>query len=255
MTQSGAHRGASLAPVVYGINQFMQDTTVPSTANGELSVDHKRLKYVTGLLGTQQQGLNTVLFGTFLFLMEAPLKWPRGWAIDLAWLAGMLIFFAAWRRWIPTYYRERFGRVEPQEISAKGFGILLLVLIALILFGQPVTRRLEPLASSFLGHVHLLISDPSHQINLGPSSFWLASLSTSLLWRRRTDGQWFCFLGLLASISVALLPVWHPGAETLGIWKMLNAGGFGLSFIAIGIYEHIVLVRALPKRVAGGDDE
>jgi hypothetical protein len=128
----------------------MQDTTALST-NGELSVDHKRIKYVTGLLGTQQQGLNTALFGTFLFLMEAPLKWPRGWAIDLAWLAGMLIFFAAWRRWIPTYYRERFGRVEPQEISAKGFGILLLVLIALILFGQPVTRRLEPLASSFLG--------------------------------------------------------------------------------------------------------
>jgi hypothetical protein len=241
--------------VVYGINQFMQDATAPSTANAELPVDHERLKYVTGLLGTQEQGLNTALFGTFLFLMEAPLNWPRGWPFGLAWLAGMLIFFAAWRSWIPKYYRYRFGRVEPQEISAKGFGILLLVLIALMLFGRPVARGLEPLASSFLGRLHLLISDPSHQINLWASSFWMASLFASLLWRRRIVGRWFCFLGLLASLSVALFPIWHPAAERLEIWKVLNGGGVGLSFIAIGLYEHIVLVRALPTRVAEGDDE
>jgi hypothetical protein len=83
----------------------------------------------------------------------------------------------------------------------------------------------------------------------------MASLFASLLWRRRIDGQWFCFLGLLASLSVSLFPIWHPGAESLEIWKILNAGGFGLSFIAMGFYEHIVLVRALPKRVAEGYDE
>jgi hypothetical protein len=233
----------------------MQDATAPSTANGELPVDHERLKYVTGLLGTQEQGLNTALFGTFLFLMEAPLNWPRGWPIGLAWLAGMLIFLAAWRSWIPKYYRERFGRVEPQEISAKGLGILLLVLIALILFGLPVARGLVPLASSFLGRVHLLISDPSHQVNLTASYFWLALFLANSLWRRGIFGQWFCLLGLLASLSIALFPIWHPSAERLEIWKILNAGGFGLSFIAIGLYEHIVLVRALPKRVAEGDDD
>ena len=247
--------GAGFSRLVYGINQFMQDTTATSTTKAELSVDHERLKYVTGLLGTKQQGLNTVLLGTFLFVMEAPLNWPSGWATGLAGLAGMVIFFAAWRCWIPTYYRERFGRVEPHEISAKGFGILLLVLTLLILFGRPVARGLEPLASSFLGHVHLLISDPSHQVNLTAPSFWLALFLASSLWHRRMDDRWLSFLGLLAAISVALLPIWDPGVEKLEIWKILNAGGFGLSFIAIGIDEHIVLLRALPKRVAEGADE
>jgi hypothetical protein len=73
----------------------MKDTTAPSTTKAELSVDHERLKYVTRLLGTRQQGLDTVLLGTFLFVMEAPLNWPSGWEISAAWLAGMVIFFAA----------------------------------------------------------------------------------------------------------------------------------------------------------------
>ena len=82
-------------------------------ANGEVSVDRERLdrlKYVTGLLGTQQ-GLNTALFGTFLFFSEVPVRWPRGWAA-LAWLAGMVIFGAAWRSWIPKYYQKRFATLN-----------------------------------------------------------------------------------------------------------------------------------------------
>ncbi len=38
-------------------------------------------------------------------------------------------------------------------------------------------------------------------------------------------------------------------------WKVLNAGGIGLSLMAMGLYDHVVLIRALPKRVAEGDDE
>jgi hypothetical protein len=69
------------------------------------------------------------------------------------------------------------------------------------------------------------------------------------------DGRWLCFLGLLAAISLALFPIPYPGAKRLELWKILNAGGFGLSFIAMGFYEHFVLVRALPKRVEEGVDE
>jgi hypothetical protein len=39
------------------------------------------------------------------------------------------------------------------------------------------------------------------------------------------------------------------------VWKILNTGGFGLSLIATGLYDHIILVRTLPKRVPEGDDE
>jgi len=253
--------GAGLCRTVYGINQFMRDAAAQATTNSELPVDHERLKYVTGLLSTQEQGLNTALFGTFLFLMEAPLKWPRGWAISLAGLAGMGIFFAAWRRWIPKCYRKRFGQVKPLELSAKQFAVMFLGLIAfaitLAFFGRPATHYFNPIASSFLDRVHKAISDPSHQVNLTPLSFWLALLLGSLLWRRKIRGQSFCLLsfGLLAVLSIALLPMWHPGAERLEIWKILNAGGLGLTFIALGLYDHIILVRALPKKVAEGGDE
>ena len=147
--------------------------------------------------------------------------------------------------------------VEPREMSAKQFAILLLVFVGLFFFGQPVARYFDPLASAFLRRVHLLISDPSHQINLGPSFLWLGLLLASLLWRRKIDRQWLCFLlfGLLAFLSIALFPVWHPDAGKLEVWRVLNAGGFGLSLIAAGLYDHIVLVCALPKRVAEGEDE
>ena len=228
---------------------------MPGTTNRELSVDHERLKYVTGLLGSQQQGLNTVLFGTFVFLMEGPFIWPRGRAIDLACWAGLVVFVAAWRRWIPKYYQKRFGHVQAHEMSAKQFAILLLVFVSLFFFGQTIARYLDPVASSFLGSVHMRMSDPSHQINLVPSFFWLASLFAGLLWRRRIDSLWLGFLGLLVFLAIALFPMWHPGAERLVMWKILNAGGFGLSLMAMGLYDHIVLVRALPKRVAEGADE
>ena len=239
---------------VYDINQFMQEATGLST-KGALSVDQERVKYVTGLLGNQNQGLNTALLGTFFFLTEASFDWAPKWAIGLALMVGMIVFVVASTSWVPKYYRKRFGQVEPEEISAKQFVILLLALIALLFVGQPIARYLDPLSSSLLGRAHLLISDPSHQINLWALSFWVALLLISLLWHRRRDGQWFSFLGLLAFILIALFPLWHPGAEKFEIWKILNAGGLGLSLIVMGLYEHCVLVRALPKKVAESGDE
>ncbi len=244
----------------------MQDAMTLSTtedpanpANGEVSVDHERLdrlKYATGLLGTQQ-GLNTALFGAFPFFSEVHVRWPRGWAA-LAWLAGMVIFGAAWRSWIPKYYQKRFGQVEPREMSAKQFAILFMVLIALFSFGQPVARYLDPMFSGVTTRLHLAISDPSHEINLGPSLLWMALFLIGLRWPpRRMNGERLCFalFGLLAFLSIALFPVWHPDAGKLEVWRVLNAGGLGLTLIIQGFYDHIVLVRALPKRVAEGDDE
>ncbi len=71
---------------VYDINQFMQDAEVPSPAsfeqrmdppiNGEVTVDHERLRYVTRLLGSQQ-GLNTALLGALVFWVNV--KDTRDW--------------------------------------------------------------------------------------------------------------------------------------------------------------------------------
>jgi hypothetical protein len=230
--------------------------------NGGTPVDPERLKYVTRLLSAQQQRAKTVLLGALLFLApEVHIwhwQWTSGWVGGMAWLVGVVVFVRAWQRWIPRYYERRFGHVQPQEISAKQFGILLLGLLAMALFSRPIANYFEPTVSNFLGRVHVMISDPSQQVNLLPSFLWLTAFFTSLRWPLRKMGrQRLCFelLGLVAFASIALFPIWDPDAKQLAWWKILNAGGFGLSFIAIGLYDHIVLVRALPKRVAEGDDE
>jgi hypothetical protein len=228
-------------------------------ASGEVLVDRERLTYITRTLGGQQ-GVYTVWLGAMLLLPELGGLWkvPGGWLAGLSRFAVLAAFIMAYKRWIPRYYRRRFGHVEAQEISARQFVILLSALVALFFFGQPVARYLSPIASSSLDRVHLMISDPGHQVNLGPSFLWVALFFSSLRWRvSRAENQWLCFLlgGTLAFISIALFPIWHPSAGRLVLWRVLNAGGLGLSFIASGLYHHITLLRMLPKRVAEGDDE
>ncbi len=103
-----------------------------------------------------------------------------------------------------------------------------------------------------------MISDPARQINLWPSVFWVVLLCGSLRWhmssieRQRVYFMLVATLGFASIVSYAIL---HPEARQLGLWKLLNAGGFALGLIAIGLYDYFVLVRALPKKVAEGDDE
>lgn len=226
---------------------------------GEAPVDHERLRHVTRLVGAQG-GLHAILFGTFFFLMNLTgiLHWTRGWAGGLAYLVAAILLVAACKRWIPRYYERRFGHVKAQEMSARQFVIFLAVLVALAFFGQPVASYFEPTVSSFLGRVHAMISDPAQQVNLYPPFLWMAVFFGSLRWPlRKMERQRLCFefAGLVAFASIALFPTWHPDAGKLVLWRVLNAGGLGLSFIATGLYDHLVLVRALPKRVAEGDDE
>lgn len=232
-----------------------------SLPNGGAPVDHERLRYVTRLLGAQQ-GLQIALLGTLLFWIEANdiwhRHWTRGWAGGLAWLVGAVLFVRAWQRWIPRYYERRFGHVEAQEMSAKQFVTLLATLVALAFFGHPVSNYFEPMVSKLLGRVHVMISDPSQQVNLFPSFLWMAMFSSSLRWPlRKMERQRQCFelAGLVVFVSIAVLPIWQHDAGKLALWKVLNAGGLGLTFIAMGLYDHIVLVRALPRRLAEGDDE
>jgi hypothetical protein len=267
--QHGA-AGASIARMVYGINQFMRSDELPLVASeqpidgdsiGKIKADHERLTYVTRLLGAQQ-GLRTILSGILVFWIEANDIWhwhqTRGWVGDLAGLVGLVVFVRAWQRWIPRYYEKRFGHVEPHEMSSKQFGILLLVLLALALFSRYIANYFEPTVSSFLGRLHLLISDPAQEVNLYAPFLWMGVFFGSLRWPpRRMERRRLCFelAGLVGFASIALLPMWLPNAERLGLWRVLNAGGLGLSLIVMGLYDHITLVLMLPKKVVEGDDE
>jgi len=254
---------------VHDINQFMSDVRLPSVvasaeqlrgpADGETPVDHERLRYVTRILGAQQ-GLYTVLFGFFFLLMEFGDVWEwRGeWLIRLSALAGVPIMIAAYQRWIPKYYRKRFGHVEPREISTRQFVVLLGVIVLLMFFGEPLAHRVDPMISSFSDRLHLAISDPAHQVNLWPSFFWTALLISSLRGAFRSfEWQRLCFLfcGILVFTSVVLFAMWFPDVRQSALWRVCNAGGVGLTFVALGLHDHITLARMLPKRIADGDDE
>jgi hypothetical protein len=47
---------------------------------------------------------------------------------------------------------------------------------------------------------------------------------------------------------VFLFPLQHPAITQLLFWRILSAGWLGISFMAIGLYQHMALVRLLPKK-------
>lgn len=223
--------------------------------NWEVPVDHERLRYVTRLLGSQQ-GLNTALVGMLLLLAE--ISNPGGWWDLLALpasLLGIKIYLAASERWIPAYYQQRFGSVQAtrkpwSKWDALLFLAFLVLLFVWIFFGQPIAHYLDPMAS----RLHILISDPGRQINLWPSLLWMWLFFSSVRWHIPSiERQRLLFLlgGLVAVSSITVYGILHPDARQFTLWKVLNAGELGLSLIAMGLYDHIILIRTLPKKSCG----
>jgi len=236
--------------------------TIPSPSPTIL--DHERLRYVTKLLGSPP-GLNIALVVTLTFLVNAreilPLHSLSGWwsaLAGLAWLASMwaLLRILVTDR-IAEYYQQRFGSVQsaPKRGSKWSalFGLAFLLAFPVVLFiGR--AGYLDPVIS----HLHMMISDPAREINLWPSLLWAVLLCGSL--RRQTSGierhRLYSLLSAMIGVaSIVLYAIWHPDAKQLVSWKILNAGGLGLSLIAMGLYDHFILVRVLPKSVVEGDDE
>ncbi len=223
-----------------------QQTDDPT--NWEVPVDHERLRYVTRLLGSQE-GLNTALIGTLIFFSE--ILNSSGWWTLLAALAlvgSFRVYLAAYQRWIPEYYQRRFGTVQvAREPWSKWGARFFLAFLVLLFIGWPLAP-----------HLHAMISDPARQINLWPSLLFMLLFFSSV--RRHMPSierqRLFFLLGVLVAVSsIAGYGILHPDARQVGLWKVLNAGELGLSLIAMGLYDHIILVRTLPRRVAEGDDE
>lgn len=236
---------------------MLSDAPPKTRSSGE--VDHERLRDATRILGGQQ-GLYTVCFGAVLLLPELDHVWNglTGWWAVLVGLGVLAIYLAALKRWIPSYYQKRFGHVEAQGPSVKQFAVFLFVIVALFFFGEPLAHHADPMIAGFVDRRHTMISDSNHQINLWPLLFWILVCFSSVRVhprRMRTPGLYFHLSGLLGATSVALYPMWHPGATRIWLWRVLNAGGIGLSFIAMGSYDHFTLVRVLPNRGSGDDNE
>jgi len=218
------------------------------------TIDPERLRYVTrSFIALQGQGLNLVLFGAAFFLFSVH-DFFQGSEIS-AWLiipAGVAI--AAAFRYIPKYYQRRFGTVESPSLSNKQFVVFLSVILALAFFGPSIGRFADSFTATASDRLHAAFSDPGHRVNFLPVLFWLWLLCTDLTFllrhRRRTDPSrpYFTFVGTLFWTLVVVYPAYQSEPMHALFWKVLNVGWLGLSFIAIGLYDHIGLVHLLPKR-------
>jgi hypothetical protein len=66
---------------------------------------------------------------------------------------------------------------------------------------------------------------------------------------------YFYLLGTFATCVVVFCPYWYPAARGVAAWKILNAGWLGLSCVALGLYQHLLLVRLMPQHGRDNDDE
>jgi hypothetical protein len=221
------------------------------TVREGLTIDPQRLKFVTENLASLQ-GLNTVAMGAGFFLFSVRDIWKIPWWAELLSETLQLLLFVVVARGVVTkYYERRFGRVEPKAKSlttrreAIGCLIFILLFAAALIWG----RQLEAWVDT------ILIGDPSGQTRLVALLLWFMWLSKSLRKDSRIDprGPFFYFVGLVVSVAVAFYPKWHPGVTQFLLWRTLNVGSLWLTLTALGLRDHFVLVRALPKN--GSDDE
>jgi hypothetical protein len=226
-------------------------------------LDPQRLRYLTASVQALQQpmtGLAFAVFGAIWLLMPLDNDYrliPGRWLPALIMVVGLIAVF----RLVPRYYRWRFGRVEPKlsNLSNKQFSIFLLVMIVLFLISLGFGHSLDRYSGDLLHRVHLVLSDPTGRVHLFPLAMWVIWLSVSLLPHssRMFDPYeiFFVCCGTTMCAFIVLYPHWHPGAMQSTLWRVLNGGSFGISLMTVGSYNHLTLIRMMPKKFAENDDE
>lgn len=225
-------------------------------ADSQTNLDPERLRLVTqNLAGLQTfgaRGLGFSAFGALFATMQmSGVYWKDGGWVGLVVLACLGLFVAS-LIYVPRYYRWRFGWAEPrkapvprwlQDLSFKQVFLavaalfLLWVLVDVIAHALPIRIDLMPLVS------------------------WLGVLCATL-WLRQSIGKShlsYLLVVLIIVIGIAWItfyPLSHPlDPSQLLLWKTLNAGSLGFGCIILGVYDHMMLVRLMPKRIAEDDHE
>jgi hypothetical protein len=233
--------------MVYDINQFMGSS--PSIGSSPI-LDPQRLRFLTENFAALQ-GLNYVAMGAVVLLSptDGIFNYSKWWQWPTAFVAVLVI----WLRYIRKYYRQRFGYVEPLNPSNKQIAYLLVAFIVIYIFRRDLDRYTLDLSQV----IRSTISDPGEHVRLLPLVGWIGALFTSFLKPSLRTFERFCFtcLGIIASTGIALYPLGHPRATEDLAWKTLNAGSLGFSLIAMGLYDHLTLVRMMPKKFEENDSE
>jgi len=240
--------------VVYDINQFMSEG-LPANLNPERMRDITR-----GFQSLQFGGLTWAALGLAFFVFDIIDFFPHRLERGVLMVAAVVSALAS-IRYFPKYYERRFGRVEPPtsrpRMSRRG-AITFLVLAALtvpfllsvFVIGPIIAHRADAVIGSTSEELHVLIQDPEHLVRFGPILYW-ALFACSSRWRRDSeDGREVVFytLGAFFWLVFFLYPLSHPAAAQLLLWKVVSAGWFGITFMAMGLYQHMRVVLLLPRR-------
>ena len=218
----------------------------------ETNLDPARLRYVTENF-ERLQGLNLVVLG-ILFLSQSidrALAFPV-WLWVIVWLAC-----AAAAAYLRKYYRQRFGWIEALQPSNKKALIFVAAIVLLIFIGPGLGRYFDIVVPVLTDYVHTLFSDPNHRVDLLDPLFWVAYWF--FLIARPPEGKYrsaFLVGGVFAWFGVEVVwPLRDPSVTQLTVWKILNAGWISIGIVAIGLYNHFVLVHLMPNRIAGDENE
>jgi hypothetical protein len=230
---------------VYDINWFRHKRGMTNTQQSASRLDSERLKYLTENFNLLQ-GLSSVAFGIgyALFMMcdayfgERPLG-----------IVGVLLLLGGFKvseTYVPRYYARRFGCVKqsPKRIRWSRrqliFGFVGIVVFFLVWI---LADFLLP--SSVLG---------SRLTNSGVLAFGVSLLLSPFYSIPRRKGPNFV-LGS-AVTALVLAPIFYPLNESqLFAWKVVNAGAIGFCSIALGLWDHITLVRLYRRTALDYADE
>lgn len=235
--------------LVYDINLSMEQRL---TNPQDVAAHSERLKFITENF-LRLQGLGTAAIGVWLFFVEiGDIRNLPVWMTLLtapAYLVGAMLYIKLIDR-LPKYYEKRFGRVEPKASGniLLQAAIFILFFVGLFIWGS----KLEVGVSRAENWIHQTMPTAT---GILPLVLWIIGLAHSLGKRMRFDPYclYFYCLGTLVTCAVAFCPAWYPGVRGILLWRVLSAGWLGLTLIAMGVYDHFLLVRLMPTH--GGDDD
>ncbi len=222
--------------------------SIRPSASGGIQFDHERLRLVTQNFRALQ-GLYKVAWGSFL-ATYAMVCFRTGKTASLFEFGLLIVLLVLCDVLIENYYRERFGTVAPSSTSTLRFDSRRMsagstVMTVLVAGAIVLSPAFGPNGISFMPFLFGLA--------LLGHGFWLHPELTRL----RTGYLVPIFLG---AASVTLYPILSSSAEAhLAFWRTINVGLIGIGFVAVGLGDHILLVRLMPKRVTpdegGGHDD
>jgi len=227
----------SKAKALPGVETVQQQARTPNSSSEYGTTPNlKKIRYLTEHF-RQLQGLDSVVFGAFWAFYELV---PWGPWVFL-WFVVLGIGLACSRcDYFEEYYQRRFGWNEPpknRELESNGHLVSFAVVLALIVL-------------RWLGN------------KIGCPELWLRTIVLfgfvcDLGWSRQrfvNPRNAYLLPAILAVIFVYTYPTLHPpdSAHT-AFWKALTDLVMPVFLIVVGLCDHLLLLRLMPKRISEDD--